>query len=317
MLNSTPFNTHSRSFCTSSHLARLDISGIYPPITTPFDQDEKINWTSLQKNMDKWNSIPFRGYVVQGSNGEYAYMTSEERIELVSKVKAMMPNDKLLLAGSGCESTRATVEMSKSMAAAGADACLVVTPCFYKSGMTDDAMFSHFTAVADNSPVPIILYSVPANTGLDMSAEAIIKLSSHPNIAGLKDSGGDISKLSYVVHKTKDNGFQVLAGSASFLLAAYHMGCVGGVCALANVLGKECCDLEALYKAGEYDKARDLQYRLIAPNMDVTRKFGVAGLKQAMEWLGYIGGPTRSPLIKLKPDQTAVIEKDFKENGFL
>lgn len=164
-----------RGVQTSSVLTNMDISGIYPPITTPFDKDENIDWASLKQNMDKWNDIPFRGYVVQGSNGEYAYMTVSERLELVSKVKSMMAEGKLLIAGSGCESTRATIEMTNGMAAAGADAALVVTPCFYKSGMTDDAMLAHFTKVADNSKIPVILYSVPPNTGLDLSAEVRMK----------------------------------------------------------------------------------------------------------------------------------------------
>lgn len=144
-----------------------------------------------------------------------------------------------------------------------------------------------------------------------------MKLSAHPNIIGLKDSGGDISKLAHLVHKTRDNDFQVLAGSASFLYAAYHVGCVGGVCALANVLGREICQLESLYKSNKFEEALALQQRLITPNMDVTRKFGVPGLKQAMEWLGYNGGRTRSPLQPLTPAQIETLRADFKENGFL
>ena len=133
----------------------------------------------------------------------------------------------------------------------------------------------------------------------------------HENIIGLKDSGGDISKLGAVVDRTKSNNFQVLAGSASFLYTAYHLGCVGGVCALANVLGPQVCELESLFKSGHFDAARKLQLDLIQPNIDVTRRFGVPGLKQAMDWLGYIGGPTRMPLLPLKPDQVEILRKDF------
>lgn len=151
----------------------LDISGIYPPITTPFDQDENIDWLALKSNMNRWKDIPFRGYVVQGSNGEYAYMTHDERLNLVSHVKKNMADDKLLIVGSGCESTRATIEMTNNMADSGADAALVVTPCFYKSGMTSEAMYAHYKQVADHSNIPIILYSVPSNTGIDLDAEVI------------------------------------------------------------------------------------------------------------------------------------------------
>jgi len=167
---------------THSHPVKMDLSGIYPPITTPFDESENIDWISLKSNMEKWNTIPFRGYVVQGSNGEYVYMTVKERLELVAGVKGMMAEGKLLIAGSGCESTSATVQMTKDMADAGADAALVITPSFYKSGMTDEAMFAHFTRVADTSAIPIILYSVPSNTGIDLSIDVsyqVISLSAH------------------------------------------------------------------------------------------------------------------------------------------
>ena len=149
----------------------MDISGIYPPIVTPFDVAEHIDWVALEKNINIWNKIPFRGYVVQGSNGEYAYMEKEERLQLVKKVKECMSENKLLIAGSGCESTRSTVELTNEMAGEGADAALVVTPCFYKSGMNDAALMSHYTRVADESKIPIILYNVPPNTGIDLNSE--------------------------------------------------------------------------------------------------------------------------------------------------
>lgn len=293
------------------------MSGIYPPIVTPFDADENISYEQMENNLKRYSDIPFRGYVVQGSNGEYTYLSKEERVDVVKKVRQMVPKDKLILAGSGCESTRATIEMGKLMAEAGADALLVVTPCFYKSGMTADALYQHYIKVADDSPVPVILYSVPSNTGVDLPADTVARLSSHPNICGVKDSGGDVAKIGLMVHQTKNNNFQVLAGSAGFLMQAYCVGAVGGVCALANVLGKETCELHSLYHAGKYEEAKALQHRLIAPNAAVTRTFGVPGLKQAMEWFGYYGGPCRSPLLPLNKAQEEAVRNTFTSNGFL
>ncbi|KAL3864891.1 hypothetical protein ACJMK2_006538 [Sinanodonta woodiana] len=297
----------------------LDISGIYPPIATPFRADESIDYGKLEENINKWNQIPFRGYVVQGSNGEYAYLTKNERVELVSKVAAMVPKDKLIIAGAGCESTRDTIEMTRLMSQAGAKAVLVVTPCFYKGQMTNEAMIGHFTKKKKNSchTVPVILYSVPGNTTIDLAPEVIITLSKHPNIVGLKDSGGDVAKLANLVYKTKGNNFQILAGSASFLLPAYTVGCVGGVLGLANVLGHECCKLENLFKKGKMEEAMLLQQRLVGPNVCVTRRFGVPGLKVAMEWFGYYGGPTRSPLQPISKETEEIIRQAFKNNGFL
>ncbi|XP_071359706.1 4-hydroxy-2-oxoglutarate aldolase, mitochondrial [Trachinotus anak] len=297
--------------------ARLDLSGIYPPIATPFTAKEDVDYRRLEENLQKYAKIPFKGLVVQGSNGEYPYLTEEERVEVVRMVRRSLLADKLLMAGSGCESTRATVQLTEKMAAAGANAVLVVTPCFYKGKMDSRALIQHFTKVADCSPVPVVLYSVPANTGLELPLDAVVQLSQHPNIVGLKDSGGDITRIGLIVHKTKTQDFQVLAGSAGFLMAAYCVGAVGGVCALANVLGQEVCELERLCVSGRWEEARVLQQRLIEPNAAVTRKLGVPALKQAMEWFGFHGGACRSPLQPLTEAETQQLRRDFSSNGWL
>ncbi|XP_053197091.1 4-hydroxy-2-oxoglutarate aldolase, mitochondrial [Scomber japonicus] len=180
---------------TATTTTRLDLSGIYPPIATPFTAKEDVDYQRLEDNLQKYAKIPFKGLVVQGSNGEYPYLTEEERVEVVRRVRRSLPAQKLVMAGSGCESTRATVQLTEKMAAAGADAVLVVTPCFYKGKMDSRALIQHFTKVADSSPVPVVLYSVPANTGLELPVDAVVHLSQHPNILGIKDSGGDTAGL--------------------------------------------------------------------------------------------------------------------------
>ncbi|XP_005749648.1 4-hydroxy-2-oxoglutarate aldolase, mitochondrial isoform X1 [Pundamilia nyererei] len=304
---------------TQSHTAaaRLDLSGIYPPIATPFTAKEDVDYQKLEENLQKYAKIPFKGLVVQGSNGEYPYLTVEERVEVVRTVKQSLPAGRLLIAGSGCESTRATIQLTQKTAAAGADAVLVVTPCFYKGKMDSRALIHHFTKLADSSPVPVVLYSVPANTGLELPLDAVVELSQHPNILGVKDSGGDITRIGLIVHKTKAQDFQVLAGSAGFLMAAYCVGAIGGVCALANVLGQELCELEHLCVSGRWEEARVLQQRLIEPNAAVTRKLGVPALKQAMEWFGFHGGSCRSPLQPLTEAESQQLRRDFSSNGWL
>ncbi|NWH40369.1 HOGA1 protein, partial [Chloropsis hardwickii] len=257
------------------------------------------------------------GLVALGSNGEYPYLAPRERVEVVSCVRRALPRDRLLLAGSGCESTQATIELTVSVAEAGADVALVVTPCYYRGAMTTAALVHHYTEVADASPIPVVLYSVPANTGLDLPMEAVITLAQHPNIVGIKDSGGDITRMGLMVHKTRQEDFQVLAGSAGFLLASYAVGASGGVCALANVLGDALCQLDQLCRKGQWQEARDLQHRLIEPNTAVTRRFGIPGLKKAMEWFGYYGGPCRAPLAPLSPAQVEELRSTFSANGWL
>ncbi|KAL1005681.1 hypothetical protein UPYG_G00062230 [Umbra pygmaea] len=305
-----------KNYCVTAE-QRVDIAGIYPPIATPFTENEDVDYQKLDENIQKYSKIPFKGLVVQGSNGEYPYLTDEERVEVVRRVRLALPTHQLVLAGSGCESTRATILMTERMAGAGADMVLVVTPCFYKGKMDSRALLHHFTQVADSSPVPVVLYSVPANTGLDLPADTVVRLAQHPNILGLKDSGGDITRIGLIVHKTKAQDFQVLAGSAGFLMAAYSVGCVGGVCALANVLGREVCDLAQLCVSGHWDDARVLQQRLIEPNTAVTRKFGVPALKQAMDWFGYHGGVCRSPLQPLSEAESKQLRLDFSTNGWM
>ncbi|XP_011806566.1 PREDICTED: 4-hydroxy-2-oxoglutarate aldolase, mitochondrial isoform X1 [Colobus angolensis palliatus] len=250
---------------------KVDIAGIYPPVTTPFTATAEVDYGKLEENLHKLGTFPFRGFVVQGSNGEFPFLTSSERLEVVSRVRQAMPKNRLLLAGSGCESTQATVEMTVSMAQVGADAAMVVTPCYYRGHMSSAALIHHYTKVADLSPIPVVLYSVPANTGLDLPVDAVVTLSQHPNIVGMKDSGGDVTRIGLIVHKTRKQDFQVLAGSAGFLMASYALGAVGGVCALANVLGAQVCQLERLCLTGQWEDAQKLQHRLIEPNAAVSQ----------------------------------------------
>lgn len=295
----------------------MDIAGIYPPVTTPFTANAEVDYGKLEENLHKLGTFPFRGFVVQGSTGEFPFLTSSERLEVVSRVRQVMPKDKLLVAGSGCESTQATVEMTVSMAQVGADAVMVVTPFYYRGRMNSAALIHHYTKVADLSPIPVVLYSIPANTGLEIPVDAVVTLSQHPNIVGMKDSGGDVTRIALIVHKTRHQDFQVLAGSVGFLLASYALGAVGGVCALANVLGAQVCQLERLCLTGQWEAAQKLQLRLLEPNAAVTRRFGIPGLKKAMDWLGYYGGPCRAPLQGLSPADEEALRVDFSSNGWL
>lgn len=207
--------------------------------------------------------------------------------------------------------------MTRAMAQVGADAAVIVTPCYFKAKMNGEALKQHYLKVADNVPIPVVLYSVPANTGIDLPVEIVKELSQHPNIIGMKESGGDIAKIGQMVHLTKGEDFQVLAGSASFLMAALQVGAVGGICALANALPQEVSQLQSLVEKNALKEARELQHRLIAPNAAVTKGLGVPGLKTAMDWLGYYGGPTRNPLLPLNPEETVKLRRVFQSEGFL
>ncbi|XP_065670277.1 4-hydroxy-2-oxoglutarate aldolase, mitochondrial isoform X1 [Hydra vulgaris] len=310
-----PANIQSVRPFVSSLEHVLDLSGVFPPIPTPFTDKEDIDWTSLKENLKKWEQIDFRGYVVQGSNGEYVLLSHKERVDMVSFVRKNTGVDKLIIAGSACEGTRETLELTNKMADVGADVALIATPSFFKNKMNTNAMIQHYTMIANHSSIPILLYNVPSNTGIDFPLDAIFELAKHPNIYGLKDSGGNIANIAHVKQMTKHENFQIIAGSASFLMPAMQIGAVGGICALANVLGKECCDLYSSILAGKFEEARDLQLALIAPNQAVTRKYNVPGLKYAMDMAGFYGGPCRLPLTKLSNAEAKDVEDSFL--GFL
>jgi 4-hydroxy-2-oxoglutarate aldolase len=297
-------------------MARLDLSGVFPPIPTPFEIDGQLALERLDENLSRWNGLPLRGYVAGGSNGEFPLLSIDERIEVVRAVRRTAAAERLVLAGSGMESTRATIDLTLQMAEAGADAALVVTPGYYRSRMTADALMAHYVDIADASPIPIVLYNVPANTGVDLTAEAAIEISHHPNIAGMKESGGDVAKIGRILSSC-DSNFQVLAGSAGFFLGALAMGSVGCIAALANLAAAELDRLQALFRSGDAENARALQQRLIEANTAVTAIYGVAGLKAALELIGFYGGPVRSPLQPLAAGDRERLASILRRAGLL
>ena len=292
------------------------LQGVFPPIPTPFDADGEIDVCVLAENLSWWNRFDLSGFVVLGSNGEAALLDENEKLRLIDTARAEVPGDRLMIVGTGAQSTRAAIGLTYAAANAGADYALVLPPSYYRKLMTADVLERHFRAVADASPVPVILYNMPACTGIDLSAETIVALAGHENIVGLKDSGGDVVKLGQIYGKVGGR-FQLLAGSASFLLPALSVGAVGGVLALANIAPQQCLEILRLASAGHIDAARELQVRMIPPNTAVTRQWGVAALKAAMEMLGLSGGPVRPPLISLGAGERAALRSILIEAQIL
>lgn len=285
--------------------AELDLTGVFPPIPTPFDDSGAILFDRLEQNLRIWEGEPIAGYVVGGSNGEFPLLSLHERVEMVRRVRQLAPQ-RMVLAGSGTQSTAATIDLTERMAAAGADAAIVVTPSYYKGRMTGPVLLEHYLALAERSPIPIVLYNVPANTGVDLQAEAVIELSRHPRIIGIKDSAGDVAKLARMAQESAA-GFQVLAGSAGFYLAALAVGAVGAVAALANLAAAAMEGVRSAFAGGEVEVARSRQARLLEINRAVTSRFGVPGLKAAMDLIGRYGGPPRRPLLPLGADDREAV----------
>jgi 4-hydroxy-2-oxoglutarate aldolase len=294
----------------------LQLEGVFPPIPTPFDSHGDVAYHKLVENLERWNAYDLDGYVVLGSNGEAVYLNTEEKLRVWQEARQAIPPDKLLIAGTGCESTRESIALTQGAAEAGADAALVVTPHYYAGHITPNSLTRYYHALADAAPIPIMLYNVPKFTGVDMSADLIASLAQHPNIIGVKDSGGNVAKLADVMRQTGPE-FQTLAGSAGFFLAGLTLGAVGGVMALANIAPRQCINMYQLFQAGELREAAKLQRRMVPVNAAVTAGFGIAGLKAAMDLLGYYGGPVRSPLLGLDEGAQGVLKAVLVEGNIL
>jgi len=279
-------------------VAKLQITGVYPPITTAFKENGEVDFTAFDKNIAKWNETGLAGFVVFGSNGEYVYLTEQEKLALVKACVGAAAEDKKIIVGSGCESTRATIDLTNKCAQLGADVALIITPSYYKAKMNNQALKEHFFAVADHSDIPILLYSVPKFTGINLAADFVAELAQHPNIIGIKDSSGNVTQIGQLVSLTPDD-FNILVGTANVFFPGLMLGASGGIQALANCCPNECVKMHELFKEGRYEEAKELQLRMIPVNNAVTGTFGIAGLKVAMDMLGYAGGVPRRPLLPL------------------
>lgn len=277
------------------------IEGIFAPIATVFDASGDLDMARFAENISKFNKTKLSGLVVLGSNGEFALLTHREKLRLVEAAKEQISKDKLLIAGTGCESLRETIELTKECAYAGADGVLVVTPSYYKSDMTDEALKCYFNSVADESPVPLLLYNMPRNTGINIGPNLVDALAKHPNIAGIKDSSGNIAQIAEIIAKCPQD-FAVFAGSGNFLLPTLALGGVGGTLAVANVVPDYCVAIYKLYKDGQMDKAKKLQLGLLELNAAVTTRYGIGGMKAAMELVGFHGGSPRRPILPATED---------------
>ena len=291
-------------------------NGIYTPVITPFTKDEKIDFEKMEHNLNKWGDTGLDGIVILGSNGEFVYLSEKEKEEVINFAVKNFNNDKKKIVGVSNESTVHTVSAAKRAADMGADAVLVLPPHYYKGAMKDEILFRYFSDVADNSPVPVMLYNMPGNTGINLSSALITRLSKHPNIAGIKDTGGNIVQIAETVRNTDDD-FAVFAGNTGYLMAALCVGARGATLALANILPDECCKLVNLVKENRIDEARKQQQKLLKINTLVTGKYGVSGLKAAMDMLGYEGGYPRRPLLEAGKEAKDEIKAELERIGVL
>ncbi len=272
----------------------MNLRGIFPPLVTPFQDDGAIDLSAFEGNLERYLAFDLAGYLVLGSNGEAQTLSEHEKLQLI-ETAARLASRRRILAGTGLESTRATIELTRKAADVGAEAVLVLTPSYYKAQMTLELLRAHFEAVAEASPIPVLLYSVPQFTGLPCPDALPPAVASHPRIAGIKDSSGDVALLGRIVSSVPPS-FAVLCGSAPALYPSLCVGAAGGVLAVACCAPRPVAALFRAFERGDHRAARRIQEALTPLATAVTATYGVAGLKAAMEVAGFKGGLPRAPL---------------------
>jgi len=294
---------------------RERLHGIFPPVPTPFDPTTgEVDRAALKRNVTRWMTTRITGILALGSNGEAALLDDDESDVVLAVAREAMPRDRVLLAGTGRESTRAAVGAAKRAAAIGADAVLVRTPSFFKSQMNNDALIAHFTAIADGSPIPVLLYNLPAVTGITLTLPVVSKLADHPNIIGLKETSPELDRLGQFT-QLQSGRFRVFTGWAPVAYPALCSGAAGGILAVANVRPDLCVALVEHFAAGRHAEALALQQRLTPLAQMVSTIHGVPGLKAALEMIGYDGGPVRAPLRPLSATARAEIQSAITKIG--
>ncbi len=285
----------------------MNLHGVFPPLTTPFNADESLALLPLRSNIARYNATGLRGYIVLGSTGEAVMLTREESDRVLAVGRDAAAEGKILIAGTGAESTAETIQRTNRAAELGYDAALVKTPHYYKPQMDGEAEAEHFLRVAETARIPILIYSVPQFTGIPVEAGLAARLATHPNIVGIKESSGEVRRAAEIVGATPGS-FLTLVGSATTFFDSLSAGAVGGILAIACVFPELCVELYEASRAGNGPRAQALQQCLLGPSQVIVSRLGVPGIKYALEQVGYHGGPARRPLRPLDENSRRQVE---------
>jgi 4-hydroxy-2-oxoglutarate aldolase len=286
----------------------LNLSGLLLPITTPFRANEEVDTPALKANIDRWNATGIAGYVILGSTGERVNLNEREFLQVIEVTRQAAPQTMSFIVGAGQQSTRGTIDEIKAAAKTGAEAVLVITPHYYRSAITQEALVAHYNAVADASPIPVILYSMPDLTGIKIEPETAARLSEHQNIIGMKDSSNDIAKFTEAVRQTRED-FAMMIGNGTVFSEALQAGARAGILAVGCCAPQICLDIYLAVEGGDIERANALQEKLTPLARAVTKTYGIGGLKAALDMVGYAGGAVRAPLRAPSEDAAAEISQ--------
>jgi 4-hydroxy-2-oxoglutarate aldolase len=284
------------------------LTGVIGPLTTPFRADESLDTASLRSNIRAHLVAGLDGVVVAGSTGEAALLDEAERRRAVETAREVVPGDRALVVGTGAESTRQCVARCRDAAAAGGDAVLVVSPHYYSTSMSSAALHAHFSRVADESPIPVLLYNIPKYAHFRLEPELVAQLARHPNIHGMKDSAGDMECFARYV-ESQDDTFDVLTGHGGSFATALRIGARGGILAVALFAAELSIEVWNAHREGRTNDADEAQRRLVPLAAEIVARMGVPGVKAALDRTGYRGGPVRLPLLPIGDGDAAQVSE--------
>jgi len=296
----------------------MDLRGTFLPVTTPFDPvSGDVDLVSLRANLRHWMDHPIAGVLIAGSTGESVLLDDAELLSMLEAARDVVPEGRVLIAGTGAESTRATIRRTEAAATAGADAALVKPPAYYRGAMTPEALARHYHAVADASPIPVIVYQVPLRLStLDLPTGLVAELSHHGNIVGIKDSRGKLELVGDLVAQC-DHGFQVLVGAGSVLYGALELGAVGGIVGVGLMAPAEAAEVSVAFYEGRKPEAGRVQERIAPVHTKIVGEMGVPGIKAALDLLGLHGGAPRPPLVPAPAARVQEIRGILEAAGLL
>ncbi|HEX6939988.1 MAG TPA: dihydrodipicolinate synthase family protein [Longimicrobiales bacterium] len=290
-------------------------AGILVPVTTPFDPvTGDVAPVHFRENLRRWFDHPLDGVLLFGSTGEGILLELEEKERLIGYARDVIPADRPILAGVSAESTRSAVEQSRRLADAGADAVLVHPPVYFGSVLSPASLRDHYLALADGSPVPVLVYNMPKYTHINLEPGLVGELARHPNIAGMKDSSGDLKRFAAFAEACGGE-CGLLVGSGAMLYGALELGATGGIVAVGLLAPAECAALYRAYRAGDHRQAGEIQERIAPVHREIVGRLGVPGVKAALDLLGYAGGRTRPPLGELAGDERARVARVLQDAG--
>ena len=290
------------------------LGGLMVPAVSTFDANGDLDRASFISNLDAHLGFGMDGVLVAGSSGESALLDDNDRRQLLTWARARVPSEKWLLAGIGSESTRQTISRAQDAKGIGADAALIVSPHYFLKRMTQAALMSHFRAVADASPLPVMLYNIPVYAHVVMSPEFVHELAQHENVIGMKDSAGNLPMLAEYLGAQSDS-FRVLTGSGATMVPALTAGVKGAILAIALYAGPMVRQMFDLFTAGRVDEATALQEKLKPLATDIAGAMGPAGIKAAMTMTGLHGTVPRSPLLPVGDAELTTIRAGLQAAG--